>query len=394
MQRQYGCFLVIAVLVALIVGGISGAVVGGIAALSIERGYEPPVISAYIPTQTPTATVVPSPTLTSTPVPTETPVPTAIPSPTATPSFADIVETVQSSVVTVLVYFEGEEETPAAIGSGVALFADDLIITNHHVIQDGDVLRVQTLDDQQYDVEVVGSDFFTDIAVLRVKDGSTHLTPLALIDQTTLRPGDTVFTVGAALGDFRNSVTRGVVSGLNRTVVVPDAGFAYESLIQTDAAINPGNSGGPLLDGNGDVVGINTLVVRGDANTFAMGEGLGFAVPGSVVQSIAEALIANGEIPRPFFGIRHELVTFENAFTYGLDEAKGEVVLGVESNSPAAVAGIERGDVLMSINGDAIDQDHPFINRLMSYSIGDTIHIELLRDTSDIEVDVTLTKRE
>lgn len=394
MQRN-GCFIALALLLTLVVGGIGGALVGGLAALSIERGYEPPVISAWIPTQTPTPTLIPTPRPTETPVPTLTPTlvpPTETPVPTATPAFADVVAGVQPSVVTVIIYSSEDLSEPFSIGTGVALFAEDLIITNYHVVEGGDVIRVQTSDDAEYDAELVGSDFFSDLAVLRIEDKS--FMPLTLrTDDGGIRIGDPVFTIGAALGDFRNSVTAGVVSGLDRSVVVPEAGFAYESLIQTDAAINPGNSGGPLLNGDGEVVGINTLIVRGDTFSEGLGEGLGFAIAGATVNQIAEQIIAEGEIVRPFFGIRHELITFENVFEYELDDIQGEAVLGVEPFSPAEIAGIESGDVLLEFNDEVIDEDHPFINLLMRQTIGDTVRVLLLRDGREIVVSVTLTER-
>jgi 2-alkenal reductase len=311
--------------------------------------------------------------------------------PTATPAFADVVERVQASVVTVLVYFENDFTEPVSIGSGVALFEENLIVTNHHVIEDAEVIRVQGSDDEEYEAALVGSDFLSDVAVLRI-DGRAF-TPLVMGNDLSPRVGEPVFTVGAALGDFRNSVTTGIISGLGRSLYVPEAGFAYESLIQTDAAINPGNSGGPLLNLNGEILGINTLVVRGDGTGDNMGEGLGFAIPGDIVVAIAEQLIADGEIPRPFFGIRHELISFENVLEYGLDRVKGEAVLGVEADSPAATAGIQRGDVLLALNDEEIDEEHPFINLLMRQAVGDTVTVRLFRDGSELEVDVTLSER-
>lgn len=396
MQRN-GCFIALALILTLIIGGIGGALVGGVAALSIERGYEPPVISAWIPTQTPTPTLIPTTTPvppTETPVPTLTPTPvppTETPVPTATPSFADVVAQVQPSVVTVILYFEGDLSEPVSIGTGVALFEENIIVTNHHVIDGADVIRIQTSSDEEFEAELVGSDFFSDLAVLRIEDMT--FTPLPLRDEDVPRIGEPVFTVGAALGDFRNSVTSGIVSGLNRSVVVPQAGFAYESLIQTDAAINPGNSGGPLLNSNGEVIGINTLIVRGDSVTESIGEGLGFAIAGATVTEIVEILLAEGEVARPFFGIRHEMITFENSFEYDLFDIRGEAVLGVEPFSPADTAGIEQGDVLLEIDGEEINEDNPFINLLMRHAIGDTIEVLLLRDNTELVLSVTLTER-
>ncbi|MBA3532510.1 MAG: PDZ domain-containing protein, partial [Ardenticatenales bacterium] len=159
--------------------------------------------------------------------------------------------------------------------------------------------------------------------------------------------------------------------------------------IQTDAAINRGNSGGPLLDAMGNVIGINTLVVRGTLSSGEI-EGLGFAIPARVVEQTARALLDEGKIERPFFGIVHQSITPTLARRAGISEDQGVVVLRVAPDSPAERAGIESGDLLLAINEEIIDAQHPFINLLMQHPIGETVDVRLLRDNEEQRVRVTL----
>ena len=398
-------FLLLVFFVGLLAGGLGGAVIGGMAALATSRGFEPPILSAFIPTLTPTVTLtatsiptatpsptmMPSPTATSTaiPTPSSTPTPIASATFTPTPTLMDIIEEVEPSVVTIAASIEARNQ-PQSFGSGVALLEAGVIVTNYHVVQHAQRIQV-LIGDEMVDAILVGADFFTDIAVLQV-DPSFGLKPLTLSTEKALRVGEPVFAIGSALGDFRNSVTTGIVSGLERSVVVDQVGFAYEMLIQTDAAINRGNSGGPLLNQKGDVVGINTLVVRGSVSNNDI-EGLGFAIPATTIERTARLLLQEGKVARPFFGVRHEILTPTLARQYRINDVDGEVVLDVESGSPAAEAGIEVGDLLLSINGQEIDKRRPFINLLMEHTVGETIEVRLLRNEVERLFFVRLAER-
>jgi 2-alkenal reductase len=292
--------------------------------------------------------------------------------------------------VTVAIWDSGAQE-PFGFGSGVALLEPGLVVTNHHVVVEAERITVMTSDGREFEASLVGSDFFTDVALLRIPD-SAGLRPLDLYTDALPDAGEQVFAIGSALGEFNNSVTSGIVSGVGRTVIVAEAGFAYEELIQTDAAINRGNSGGPLLNSQGRVVGINTLIVRG---TLEMGEveGLGFAIPAHVVEQTARMISATGRIERPFIGVSHEIITPFLAQRFNISGDAGEVVLFVEPGSPAELAGIQEGDLLVAVNDVEIDEQHPLLNLLMRYAAGDTVVVRLLRSGVEVVVSVTLAGR-
>ncbi|MGH2545060.1 MAG: S1C family serine protease [Ardenticatenaceae bacterium] len=401
MGNNRATVLWLVLLLGFLAGGISGALLGGLAALSIARGHELPLIAALIPTLTPTATEVPTatatptapPTATLTTTPTPTPLPTTTPTaaPTGTPVLADIIARVEPSIVTVAISQQGDE-APFGFGSGVALLEAGIIVTNHHVVADAARIAVLTSDEREFEAALVGSDFFTDIAVLRIEPAA-GLVPLELASAEAPSVGEQVFAIGSALGEFSNSVTSGIVSGLGRTVAVDEAGFAYEELIQTDAAINRGNSGGPLIDARGRVIGINTLIVRGTVESGEV-EGLGFAIPAPVVEQTARLLLTNGQVERPFFGISHGVITPALARRFNIPRNTGEVVLSVEPGSPAAVAGILEGDLLLAVNDIEINEQHPFINLLVRHIAGETIEVRLLRDGAELRVSVILAPRD
>lgn len=401
--NRNSCALILLVgVVALLAGALGGALLGGAAALTIERGYEPPLLGALIPTRTPTVThtATPSPTLTASPTatvtPTRTPEPTATPTPTVTampqPALEDVIARVGPSVVTIAVYMQDEEE-PLAFGSGVALLEPGIIVTNFHVIEDAERVTIIRDDGSEVEATQVGGDFFTDVALLRVAEADAP--PLLTFNTAeSVRVGEPVFAIGSALGDFRNSVTSGIVSGLDRLVPVASVGFAYEGLIQTDAAINRGNSGGPLLDAEGNVIGINTLIVRGNTATGEV-EGLGFAIPARLVEETARLLLADGAIVRPFLGVEHnEVVSPLQAQRLGLERIRGSLVVSVDADSPASAAGIRAGDVLLAINEVEIDERHPFVNVLMLYEVGETVAVRLFRNGQEVALSVTLVADE
>lgn len=386
-------------LLGILAGGCAGAFVGGVASLAVSRGTLPPLIGQLVPTAvpSPTATATPLPTRTPRPTVTPTPPPTATATPTATPlptptvvaRLEDVVSRVADSVVTI-VLADGPGGEPYGFGSGVVLFEADLVLTNAHVVDGAGQITVVAADDREVSATVAGSDPFSDLALLRL-DAPLDLPPLALEVGRPLRVGEPVFAVGSALGDFRNSVTSGIVSGLGRMVWVPEAGFAYEALIQTDAAINQGNSGGPLIDAEGRVVGINTLVVRAGLGQNGV-DGLGFAIDAATIARVGTLLREAGRVPRPFFGVQHEALNPPLARLYGIapERRDGALVVQVDPGSPAAAAGLLRGDLLLAVEGVDISVSQPFVNLLYRHAAGDTVRIRLLRGGQEIEVEVTL----
>jgi 2-alkenal reductase len=204
-------------------------------------------------------------------------------------------------------------------------------------------------------------------------------------DSTKLRVGETVIAIGSALGDFQNTVTVGVISGLNRTLRGP--GINMENMIQTDAAINHGNSGGPLLNLSGEVIGINTAVVRGDGGLGSdVAEGLGFAIPAKTVRTVSDQLIKEGRVARPFLGVATRPITRQVASYYDLRDEEGKLletgvlVDEVIRGSAAERIGMKAGDVLLMIDETALNEDHPLANVLTAYFPGDTVRVTILRN--------------
>src|SRR5271165_300622 len=233
------------------------------------------------------------------------------------------------------------------IGSGVLISPDGYIVTNNHVI-DGDVdIRVTLKDRRIMTAKLIGADPLTDLAVIKV-DG-TNLPNAPWGNSTSLRPGQTVLAFGNPFG-FRFTVTRGIVSGLNRPNPFSKNGRAPGSFIQTDAAINPGNSGGPLVDARGEVIGINTFLVS-SSDSFS---GMGFAIPTQIVRPTVEALIRDGKVHHGYMGIGISDVTPENARFFHVENNEGAVVTQVEDGSPAAKAGLKVGDVITELDGQPV----------------------------------------
>jgi 2-alkenal reductase len=232
----------------------------------------------------------------------------------------------------------------------------------------------------------VGADPFADLAVLKIEGTPPAVATLGNSD--VLNPGEMVIAIGSPLGDFRNSVTVGVISATGRSI---DSGQGYQidNLIQTDAAINQGNSGGPLVNLAGEVIGINTLVVRG-AGYGTVAEGLGFAVPVSTARAVAEQIISKGYFSRPYLGIRWQLVTPRVARAYDLPVEWAIYVTDVLANSPASQAGLQPGDLITRIGEIAIDENHSYIDALFQYNPGDQVTVELVRDGRTRQVQVTL----
>lgn len=292
------------------------------------------------------------------------------------------VQKVSPAVVTVINRNGGESGS----GSGVIISQDGYIITNHHVVDGADTLSVLFADSTLQDAELIGSDELSDIAVIQV---DSQVPAVATIgDSTQLEPGEQLLAIGSPLGNFRNTVTAGVVSALNRSV------GNLEGLIQTDASINRGNSGGPLINLNGEVVGINTLVVRG-ASVFGgdQAEGLGFAVPSTIFNNVSRQLIESGEMKYPYLGIFYRMIDGQVAAAEGLPVQNGALVSDVSPGTPAAQAGLQGGDIIIAVDGVPLGFQNTLRYVLTQYQPGDTVQLTVRRGDEELELPLTLGTR-
>jgi 2-alkenal reductase len=269
----------------------------------------------------------------------------------------------------------------------VIISSDGYIITNNHVVENARDIAVILSDGKQLPAEVINTDVFDDLAVLKAEGQMPAV--VAFGDSDNLKSGETVIAIGSPLGEFRNTVTVGVISATGRMLDTGE-GYFMEDLLQTDAAINQGNSGGPLVNLNGELVGINTLIVRGRNGSSAPAEGLGFAIPSNTVRSIAERIIAQGYFSRPYLGVNWQNINPSIARRYDLPVEWGAYVTGVATNSPAANAGIQRGDIIVSIESEQLDGDRSFLNTLFDYQPGDLVGIRVLREEGETTLQATL----
>lgn len=374
MQRSSG-WIIVLVILGIMLGVVGGGIMGGLVGMYVARNNTPQV-SAPVPQEIKAVSPAQAPAVQNLTVNTTT-------------ELIDTVRQVEPAVVTVVTNesvgnsFGG---TVQASGSGVIISQDGHIITNNHVVEGGSSVAVIYSDGTRVPASVVGTDPLTDIAVLKVDGQVPAYVPFG--DSNALNLGEWVIAIGSPLGNYRGSVTVGVVSGLNRTV----DGTQQENLIQTDAAINHGNSGGPLINLAGQIVGINTLVVR-DTVGGAPAEGLGFAVPSNTVRSVAEQLISRGRIDYPFIGISYSEVTPQLAGEMNLATKHGVVVTQVTSGSPAARAGLQMRDVIMAIDNNAIDEDNSLRSILFKYHVGDQVTLTVERGGQTIQVKITLIAR-
>ena len=283
--------------------------------------------------------------------------------------------------------FTGPAVERVASGSGVIVSAQGHVVTNNHVVDGAERLEVVLADGTVLAAELVGTDAFADLAVIRFEGPVPAVADWGNSDM--LRPGETVIAIGSALGDFKNTVTVGVVSATSRAIDT-GGGFQLSDLIQTDAAINQGNSGGPLVNLAGQVIGINTLVVRGGSTT---AEGLGFAIPSNTARAVAEQLIARGYVARPYLGIRWQPFGPAEAARAGLPVEYGARIAEVAPGGPAGVAGIRPGDLIVHVDGVAVGPEAPFLNLLLKHQPGETITLGLLRGSDPLEVRITLGER-
>ncbi len=282
--------------------------------------------------------------------------------------------------------FFGRVSGGTSSGSGVIISEAGYVITNNHVIEDTESLTVVLANGDERPARVIGTDPFSDLAVLKVDGELPAVAELGNSD--ALKPGETVIAIGSPLGDFKNTVTTGVISATGRSL---DSGNGYllENLLQTDAAINQGNSGGPLVNLAGQVIGINTLIVRDSQSSSTVVEGLGFAVPSTSVRAVADQLIANGSVARPYMGIRYQTIDPTVARRYNLPVEWGVYIASIDPQGPAAQAGLQTGDIITQIGDFPLDENRPYLNALFNYSPGDTVTLKVARGAEILNFTLT-----
>lgn len=283
--------------------------------------------------------------------------------------------------------FWGMTGDGSSMGSGVIISEDGYIITNNHVVTNSTDLSVELADGTVLPATLISADSFSDLAVLKVEGTMPAVARLG--DSDLLKAGETVIAIGSPLGNFKNTVTTGVVSATGR-YLESENGYQMENLIQTDAAINQGNSGGPLLNLAGEVIGINVMIVRGSNSTSTTAEGLGFAIPSNTARLISEQIIEKGVFSRPVLGVRWAEITPRMARSYNLPTDYGIYITSVNVGSPAAAAGLQADDMVIRIGDYTIDENNSFYNCLFKYSPGDTVEVEFYRNGKKKTVNVTL----
>ncbi|AOQ23385.1 putative serine protease HhoB [Moorella thermoacetica] len=279
--------------------------------------------------------------------------------------------------------FNTGPQVQRALGSGFIISSDGYILTNQHVVEGARQVKVTIVGfDKPLNAQVIGADSSLDLAVLKV-DAGKPLPYLALGDTNKVRVGDWAIAIGNPDG-LDHTVTVGVISAKGRPIDVQNR--HYENLLQTDAAINPGNSGGPLLNLKGEVIGINTAV-NADA------QGIGFAIPSSTVQPVLKDLMTKGKITRPWLGVALQQVTPDVADILGLQGQEGAVVVQVVSGSPAAKAGLQKYDVILQVDGQAVKDASDLVNKIQSMKIGQQVQLQVFRRGQTLNISVVLGEK-
>ena len=278
------------------------------------------------------------------------------------------------------------EDTPRefrqpSLGSGFIIDKEGFVVTNNHVIQDADQIKVKLGGDVEYDAEVVGRDANTDLALLKIKTGK-DLPFLKLGDSDELKIGQWVVAIGSPFG-LERTVTAGIVSAKGRVI----GSGPYDNFIQTDASINPGNSGGPLINMKGEVVGINTAII-------AAGRGIGFAIPINLAEKIVAQLKSEGEVTRGWLGVAIQDLTSEMAEYYGLKDRKGVLVADVFKGDPADEAGIKPKDIILEVNDEKIETSRQLTAMIADLKVGEAAKVEVFRDGKIKTFQIKLAKRD
>ena len=319
-------------------------------------------------------------------------------------TLVELFEKSESGVVRIDVDKINSSREVGTLGSGFVF--DDLghIITNAHVVEGASGITITFLDGSQYNAQIIGSDKFTDIAVIKVEEKPRYLHPLQMGDSSTLKVGEQVAAIGNPFG-LSGSMTSGIVSQIGRLLPSQDTGFSIPNVIQTDAAINPGNSGGPLLNMVGQVMGINTAIQSGTGQS----AGIGFAVPSNTILKVVPVLIEKGKYSHPWIGISGKDIDPELAKVRDLDQSKGFLIITVVPGSPAEIAGLKGvseikiigdkeypadGDIIISVDGKEVRKISDILIHLQEEkSVGDEMILGILRDGEVMHIILVLIER-
>jgi 2-alkenal reductase len=296
-----------------------------------------------------------------------------------------------SKAMPAVVKIQSQSDSGGGIGTGFIYNSDGWILTNKHVVDGATELTVILSDSRELPASLYGIDSLTDLAIIKVDESG--LPTVSVGSSSELKRGQLAIAIGNPLGEFENTVTTGVISGLGRQIMAGDSlstnSEQLNNLIQTDAAINPGNSGGPLLDSAGQVIGINTAVSQ-------EAQGIGFAIPIDVARPIMQQALNGQELARPWIGVYYQPVSQQLAderslsVDYGVLIESGNDRPAVFPNSPAAAAGLQAGDVITAVDGDRVDAESDLADHILPHQPGDEITLTVMRDGSQLEVAVTL----
>ena len=270
-----------------------------------------------------------------------------------------------------------------SLGSGVVISSDGYIITNNHVVDGATDVKVSFADKEEYPAKVVGTDKYTDVAVLKIN--KTGLTTLPFADSAHAEVGDVVLAIGEPFG-LGQTVTMGIISAKGRAGLGIER---FEDFIQTDAAINRGNSGGALIDTRGDLVGINTAILSGETGG---NQGIGFAIPANLAKNIMDQIMTKGKVTRGYLGILPQELTPEMAKAFGVPNTHGVAIANVVGDSPAAKAGLKVGDVITAVNGTTVEDVNAFRLQVAGFAPGTTVHLKVNRSGQNLDLAVTLSE--
>jgi serine protease Do len=274
-------------------------------------------------------------------------------------------------------------ERATSLGSGVVVSPDGYILTNNHVVEGATDVKVSFADKEEYPAKVIGTDKYTDIAVLKIN--KSGLTTLPFANSAKAEVGDVVLAIGEPFG-LGQTVTMGIISAKGRAGLGIER---FEDFIQTDAAINRGNSGGALIDSHGDLVGINTAILSGETGG---NQGIGFAIPANLARNIMDQIMKTGKVTRGYMGILPQELTPEMAKAFGVSNIHGVAIAQVEPKSPAQSAGLKVGDVITAVNGTPVEDVNSFRLQVAGFAPGTTLHLKVERNGQTMDLPVTLSE--